>query len=149
MSGIQGIRTGLQTQLTTCWPWSAGEVSASDFGILETASACAIVFLPGQNTRIDPLTRGTYNSITQRRDWDISGHLYIKYTGNATCLLAMVWQGHDDLYDTIKKDNSLQGALAANGAAWLYRFSFDENRSVQAHGHKWADILWGVTAVEL
>lgn len=107
---IATARTGLYSTLTTCGPWTPQEVSSCDFGILEQSTGCAIVFTPTGESSIEPLTMsGTNVGITDYAFWNITGELYIRFTGATPPFLSKVWQGIDDIHATIKKDRTLQG----------------------------------------
>ena len=143
---LEAIRNGLFTHLTTCGPFAANEISTCSFDPLEHVSGSAIVFLPGRDSRIEPDRLGSFNARNYHRYWKITGALYIKDTGDPQRLLSLVWQGHDDLFSTISKDDSLNGS--ACGAA-LTRLSFDPNVAVEMGGAVWAPVEWDVIAEEL
>ena len=113
--------------------------------MLESVSGCAIVFLPGRDSRIEPHDLGSFNKRDYWRAWAISGTLYIKDVGDPQRLLSRAWQAHDDLYNTISKDDSLASTACA---ARLARLSFDKNVFVEMGGHLWAPVEWEVIADE-
>ena len=80
-----------------------------------------------------------------RRFWDIAGRLYIKDTGDPKRLLSLVWQAHDDLYNTLSKDDTLAGAACA---AQVTRFGYDMDTFAEHGGALWAVVEFGVTAEE-
>ena len=99
------IRNALVSHLSACGPYSAGEISTCDFGILSGVSGCAIVMMPGV-TNLELLTfrSGPRNDF---RHWGIDGEIYVKDTGDPTGFNARVWQAEDDFYTTINKDGTL------------------------------------------
>lgn len=132
---LEVIRNGAFWVLTTCGPWVASEVSTCDFGILEGVSGCGIVFLPGANTRIDPDRIGRAPARNYLREWHLRGGLYIKFTGDPARLLARVWQGHDDLFNTIAKDDTLNSAACA---ARLQGLAYNQDTFVNWGGQDFA-----------
>ena len=141
---LQVIRNGTARTFSSCGPWLDAEISTCSFDPLEFTSSCAIVFLPGTDSRIeaDRLARGPRN---YHRYWKVAGTLYIKDTGDPKRLLSLVWQGHDDLFNTISKDDSLNGSACA---AQLTRLSYNKNTFVSMHGHDWAVVDWDIVAEE-
>ena len=138
---LAAIRNGLWYTLTACGPFGRNEVSACDFGIVENVAGCAIVFLPG-TTKID---RQTYGNVFQR-NWGINGLGFIKDTGDSGSTLSRVWQFHDDLYNTVIKDQSLGGAVQA---AYLTGFNFNVNSSIDFGGGPiFFMVEWSMTAEE-
>ena len=129
---LSDIREGLYYTLQVWGPWLASEISTCDFGILETVTACAIVFMPSTDS-------------SDTSTWSIEGGLYIKDTGDPRALLDRVWQGHDDLRDTFRKDRRLNGA-ADN--AILMSMSFDPTIALEAGGALWAQVMWKIQAIE-
>lgn len=142
---LAAIRNGVYHMLTASGPWSQNEISTCDFGVLEGAATCAIVFLPNTETRIEPDRFGTTNSRNYHRYWGMRGRLYIKDTGDSTALLSKVWQGYDDVYNTLSKDDSLNGSACA---ARLTKFSFDDSFAIEAAGQMWAVVEFGIQAEE-
>ena len=142
---LQSIRNGLYTTLTACGPWAASEISTCSFGVLEAVSACAIVYLPGPTSTFEQLTYGKVSG-GDRAAWGISGAVYIKHTGDDEQLLSRCWQAHDDIYATISKDRTLDGA-ADN--AYVAQITFDKDVSIEAAGAMWAIIDFQIVADEL
>lgn len=142
---LAAIRAGIYTTLTACGPYSGAEVSSCDFGVLEGAATCAVVFMPSTGTRVEPLRVGGHNTRGYTRIWSISGHVYVKDTGDPTALLDRAWKAHDDIYNTLSKDDSLNSSACASR---LTGFSFDENAGVEAGGAVWADVRWSLEAEE-
>ena len=141
---LSDIREGLYYTLQVWGPWLASEISTCDFGILETVTACAIVFMPSTDSSFDETGFGTSDS-SDTSTWSIEGGLYIKDTGDPRALLDRVWQGHDDLRDTFRKDRRLNGA-ADN--AILMSMSFDPTIALEAGGALWAQVMWKIQAIE-
>src|SRR3990167_749572 len=105
---LSDIREGLYYTLHVWGPWLASEISTCDFGILETATTCAIVFMPSTDSSFEETGFGTSDS-SDTNVWSIEGGLYIKDTGDPRALLNKVWLGHDDLRNTFRKDRRLNG----------------------------------------
>jgi hypothetical protein len=131
---LQAIRNALYAQLSTC-----------SFSVLETAATCAIVYLPGNGTTFEEMT-GTPTAGLDYKHWAISGGVYIRDSGDPQRLLNLVWQAHDDLWDTIQKDRRLGGA-ADN--ARLVSMAFDPRIGTEAGGAFWAEVRWQLRADEL
>jgi hypothetical protein len=142
---LQAIRNALYAQLITCGPYAASEISTCSFNVLETAATCAIVYLPGNGTTFEELT-GTATSGLDEKHWSISGGVYIRDSGDPQRLLNLVWQAHDDLWNTIQKDRRLGGA-ADN--ARLLSMAFDPRIGTEAGGAFWAEVRWQLRADEL
>jgi len=140
---LASIRNGLVTTLTACGPWIAAEISTCDFGILDHVSGCAIVLLPGESP-IEPLSFGGTPARGWRRLWGIKGEMYIKDTGNSASLLSSVWSGHDDLYNTLAKDDSFNDSCQM---AALTRLSF-AGVGPDVAGQDWAVVRFEITAEE-
>lgn len=140
---LQLIRNGLFTLFTASGPYLASEVSTCDFGIIGNVSASAIVLMPGPNSYIEPLADGFTRD--KRKYWDIAGRGYIKFDGDATDLLSRTWQMHDDIYNTVNKDDSLQGTATA---AMVKSFNFNPDVAVDAAGALWGVINFRIVAEE-
>lgn len=141
---LQNIRNGIITTLAASGPWIAAELSTCDFGVMEQVSACAIVLMPGTATTVEPEAMNAPGRYYFRR-WDISGRLYIKDTGDPRKLLSLCWQGHDDLFNTLSKDDSAAGQAQE---MHLKSLSFDPDTYVNAAGADWAIVKFGVEALE-
>ena len=140
---LADIRDGLYYTLQVWGPWTANEISTCDFGILETVSSCAIVFMPGGDSSFEEIGMGTTGLDTMK--WSIEGGLYIKDTGDPRALLSKVWQGHDDLRNTLANDRMLNGK-ADNGV--LTGMSFDPTIAIEAGGALWAQIIWKMQVID-
>lgn len=110
MGEFLNFRNALYTHLTTCGPYGTGEVSACDAGILEGVSGCAILLYPGPSEFI-PLRFGTRPAREYERTWGARAILYIKDNGDPTGFNSRLWQGVDDIYTTVQKDGTLNGAV--------------------------------------
>ena len=141
---LADIREGLYYTLQVWGPWLASEISTCDFGILETATACAIVFMPSTDSSFEETGFGTSDS-SDTNVWSIKGGLYIKDTGDPRALLNKVWLGPDDLRNTFRKDRRLNGT--ADNAV-LMSMSFDPTIALEAGGALWAQVLWKIQAIE-
>lgn len=140
---LQDVMSGLFYVLHTWGPFAASEMSTCDFGILETANTCALVFWPGRDTTFEQVTFGA--SGQDFRHWSIEGAIYVKDTGDPQHIFDYVRRAHDDLYNTIRVDRFLNNT-AAN--ATLDGMSFDPNIGVEAGGHAWAIISFSLSADE-
>lgn len=140
---LQNIRNGLYQILTTCGPYAVSEVSTCAFDVLETTSACAIVFTPGGDTTFEPLTMGA--GATDVRIWSIRGGVYVKDTGDPKLFYDRCWKAHDDLFSTVKKDRTLNGT-AQRGM--IRSMAFNPTLGVEAAGAYWGVIDFQLTAEE-
>jgi hypothetical protein len=148
---IAAIRNAIHTHLAASGPFSASEISACSFAVLEQVSACCITFFPEGTSEIQPLansdgqTFGSQTPISQSRAWRIGGTLWIRDTGDAEDVLKRIWQGYDDLYTTFHKDNSL-GETCQN--AVLVSINAQAGVGVNAGGHWWQRVYWVLVADE-
>lgn len=142
---LQAIRNALYNQLVTCGPYAASEVSTCSYNMLETAATCALVYLPGGDTSFEELA-GTPTAGLDYKHWSIGGSVYIRDSGDEQRLLSLVWQAHDDLWNTIQKDRSLGGTV---DNARLAGMAFDPKMGVTAGGAYWAEVRWRLRADEL
>ena len=143
---ITAIRNGIAGLLTASGPYHQSMISSCTFDILEsTNGGCAIVFLPDGVSQIEPLTYGTRNSRDYHRKWRIGGTLYIRDTGDEQALWGKVWQGYDDLYNTISKDDSLQSSACA---AALVSVGQRVNTFIEAGGQVWKPVDFVIIAEE-
>ncbi len=140
---LQAIRNGIFTTLTACGPYAANEISTCAFDVLESSSACAVTFFAGKNTTFEEMTFG--KSATDIRHWSIEGSVWVKSTGNVENILAATWQAHDDLFNTLKKDRTMNGA-ARN--AHVTSMSYDPETAYDAGGQVWQRIFWTLIADE-
>ncbi len=141
MTTLQQIRDNLREHLLANGPYARSEVSACSFDVLEGTSACAIVFLPGPDTRRVELAFGSVSG-TDRMAWSIAGGIYIKDTGDSAALLARVWQAHDDFIQTLSNARTLGDSVDNCN---LDSLSFDPRSYVEAGGFDWAEIRFGLT----
>jgi len=140
---LQTVRDGLYYVLTVWGPYNSTEVSACAFDVLESTSACAIVFTPGGDSTFDLLTFGA--SGVDQMTWAIDGIVYIKDTGDPKLFLSRCWQAHDDLWETVKKDRTL------NGAAQLARItgmSFNVELGREVDGAYWGEVKFRLEAID-
>jgi hypothetical protein len=144
---IQAIRNGLFHLLTASGPYEQSSVSACSFDPLEaTNSGCAIVFQPLGVSQIEPLALGSRNARAYERRWRIGGVLYIRDTSDPQALLGKIWQGYDDLYNTISKDDSLGGACEEAHLESITNRGMEQ--FVELGGQLWKPIAFSVLAVE-
>lgn len=142
---LAGIRAGLYTTLTACGPWAGSEVSTCNFGGLETNSGSCITFLPEGTSAITPNSFGTFNSRNYTRAWRIGGKLWIRDTGTADAVNDRLWKAYDDIYNTISKDDSLNGSCKeAHVAAVANQFGLFFKQG----GQLWKPVDFVVIAVE-
>lgn len=148
---LAAVRVGLPATLVACGPWSASEISASSFDVLTNTAAggCAIVILPGPFASFEPESVGAGNTaLNYKNIWQVHGTLYIQDTGDAMALFAKAWQAHDDLRATIAKDVTLQGALGANGAAYLSRIAYNDRAFMKISGRLYSPVDFWITVQE-
>lgn len=143
---LAAIRNGLYQTFTACGPWDETEISTCDFGILESTSACAIVFMPG-TTVITPNRNRSAPSRGYLRQWGIRGRGYIKDTGDPELVLTRVWQFCDDLYNTLVKDDTLNGTAFSSQ---LNTIDFDMvTGGIDVAGQFFMEIPFTLTAEEI
>ena len=143
---LAAIRNGLFRTLTACGPFDENEISTCDFGILESTSGCGLMFLPG-TTAITPNRNNNAPARGYLRAWGINGEAFLKDTGDPELVMSRVWQVHDDLYNTISKDDTLNGAAFSSA---LTGFSFDINTSGRdVNGQLFFVVGFGVLAEEI
>lgn len=148
---LVAIRNGLYTLLTASGPYAVSEISTCGFGVLDAAPASALTFFPDGTSTIDPATFSTgmigAGGVSQHhRLWSIGGTVWIKADGDPAQVLARLWQAHDDLYNTLIKDESLGGAaLIATLRSLNTRFGV----FWKIGGHAWKTVDWVVVAEEL
>lgn len=141
-SDLQLIRNGFYRTLTACGPYSACDVSACDFGILDTIpGACAVMFMPGTST-FTPLAIGTQPSRWDNRGWGITGQVWVKEINDPVTFNGRIWQAHDDLYNTIQKDNSLNNTCQ-NARVTQMQFIADGN---DKEGQHWGVVQFTIVA---
>ena len=138
---LAAIRNGLYTHLTTCGPFGRTEISTCDFGILDGLSGSGILFLPGATAIIQE----TYGNQFVRK-WGINGQGFVKDTGDSVGTLSRIWQFHDDLYNTLIKDQSLGSASAQ--AAYLTGINFNVNNTVHYGGPIFFIVDWTMIVEE-
>ena len=141
MATFQQIRDALLEHLIANGPYYRQEVSACSFDVLEGTSACAIVFLPGTDTRREELTFGATSGV-DRLLWSIQGGIYIKDTGDSAALLARVWQAHDDFIQCLESARTLGDAVENCNVDSL---AFDPRSYVEAGGFEWAEVRFALT----
>ncbi len=142
---LAAIRAGLYTTLTACGPWAGSEVSTCDFGGRESNSGCCITLLPDGQSPIDPNSMGTFNKRNYTRAWRIGGKLWIRDTGTATVVLDKLWKSYDDIYNTLAKDDSLNGSAEESHVAVIAN-QFSQFFSMG--GQKWKPVDFVVIAFE-
>ena len=142
---ITAIRNGLYTLLTASGPWTAAEISTCSFDCLERGSGCAITFFPEGTTDIEPLAFGSGGVQADQRHWRIGGTVWIREDGNPQTILGGIWRAYDDIYNTIRKDNTLGGTC---DRAMLTDISTTLNRFQESGGHVWKPVDWVVIADE-
>ena len=140
------MRNGLVTTIVGGGKWSSCEVSACDFGIMNLSASC-VVLQPGGGTQIEPLTlMGGDNVRGDRVVWEIAGMVFVKDPGNPTCLLGSLWTACDDIFASVHRDDTLNGAAQVAGITMISRPSMD---SFVTDGNvDWGYIQFAVRAEE-
>ena len=105
---LSNIRTGLVTTIVDFGKWSGTEVSACDFGIMDSSASC-VLLQPGPGTAIVAATYGTNTVRDKIRNWNIDGFVFIKDPGDATALRSNIWTAVDDIYNSVNSDDTLNG----------------------------------------
>ena len=112
---ITTAKNAIYSLITASGPWTTGEVSSCDFGIIDSVSACGIVFLPEGESEIEQLTfRGAGSKGAQHLTWQFRGDLFIKFDGNSPCYMAKLYRGIDDIQETFAKSDRGQGSNTAS-----------------------------------
>ena len=73
-----------------------------------------MTFLPDGTSEIEANSLGTFNNRNETRHWRIGGTVWLRDTGQATKVLNGIWQAYDDIYNTLSKDDSLNGSAKAS-----------------------------------
>ena len=76
MSGST-LGIGLKNTFISSSAFDSGNVSLDDYGIMETANACALIITPGGVS----IERHTYGE-SWARTWDLDVEAYVKYAGD-------------------------------------------------------------------
>jgi hypothetical protein len=144
---IIAARNGLVATLSACGPWTAAEISTCDFGIMERVSACAIIITPTGESNIEPLTIGgkavAFNDLPT---WDLTGEVYVRFTGDSPAFLSKIWQAIDDVHKTVKKDRTLGGNVSH---AWVTKFIYNVNEGYDMAGKDYGVVRFKVEVTEL
>ena len=125
MQRISGFR---DVTLTGAGIWNGTETTSIDAvlsGLLSGSKVTVACYAPGGSVSGSPL--------------------YIRDTGDPVAVLSRTWQGHDDLFDTISKDDSLNGSACA---ARLLRINGMPGQFVEAGGHLWKPVEFIIEAEE-
>lgn len=143
---LQAVRAGLYTTLTACGPYLGSEVSSCDFGGLEsTGAGSCLTFFPDGVSQIDPIALGTFNHRNNQRAWRIGGTVWLRDSGQATKVLNGLWQAYDDIYNTISKDDSLNGSCQE---AHVAQIANQFGQFVNMGGQLWKPVNFAVVALE-
>ena len=142
--GIVAIRNGFVDFMATCGPWAASEISTCDFGVMGGVSGCMLMITPTGDSPIQNITRGT--AANYLVDWNLSGELFIRYTGDSPVFLSKVWSGMDDIVNTIAKDTTFLGS-ACYGV--LTGIKYDMNEGFELGGQDFGVIHFSVLAQDL
>ena len=121
---LTSIRNGLVTTIQAYGKWSATEISASDFGIMNTSASC-VVLQPGPGTTVTPMSYGTGTIRSKQKNWSIAGFVFVKDTGNAKTLLGNLWTACDDIYESVNSDDTLNSSCDAAIISAISRPSTD------------------------
>ena len=142
------LQSGIVLTLTACGPYAASEISTCSFAPLEAVSGCAVIIMPIGDTPTDPNRFGALNQVNLAPDWEATGYVYVKDTGQGESTLGRIWQAYDDIFTTLKKDNSLQGKFGVNGYARLVGVGWN-GLWTQTGGGLWAPVKFKVRAMEV
>ena len=121
---LVSIRNGLVTTIQNYGKWTAAEISASDFGIMNTSASC-VVLQPGAGTTIAPISIGTHTIRSKTKTWSITGMVFVKDPGNAKTMLGNLWTACDDIYESVNSDDTLNGSCDAAMITAISRPSVD------------------------
>jgi len=143
---LANIRDGLVATIIAGSKFLPSEVSASDFGIMTTSASC-VVLAPGPGTMVEPLTLMGGDKVRgNRKTWEIAGMVIVKDPGNPTCLLGALWTACDDIYASVHRDDTLNGAAQAATVTRISRPSMDA--FISDGNVDWGYINFSVTAEE-
>jgi len=104
MSG-SNIGDGLIATLKAASAFDVTNVSGSDYGLLETSTACALIIQPA-SFGVDEKTYGRTWGVT----WNIDIECYVRDMGNPEQTLANVWTVSDQIIAAVKADESLNSS---------------------------------------
>lgn len=107
-----GVRTGLVSTIVGGGRFSQAQVSSCDFGIIEL-NASAVVLAPGPGTTIYPLEYGNGSIRGKRIEYDIVGFIFVKDPGDPTTWLGSLWTACDDIFNSVNRDDTLNGQADA------------------------------------
>jgi hypothetical protein len=100
-SSIKTAASHLANDFIESASFTARQVSACDYGVLDNSGACAIV--------IQPLTSsiewGVYDGIMPT--WGMRVEAYIKDTGNPCAVLTRVWDIHDVITEIVTTGSTI------------------------------------------
>ena len=141
-----GIRNGLVTTIQGYGKWAASEISTCDFGIVEL-SGSAVVLAPGPNTSIRPMAyQSTASARSKEITWDIVGYVFVKDPGSALTWLEQLWTAVDDIFNSVNRDDSLNGQAAGAYIATISRP--DPDQFYRLRGIDYATLKFTVRATE-
>lgn len=138
------VRNGLVATIQNYGKWAASEISACDFGIMNSSASC-VVLQPGADSIVTPLT---FSAPSRNYDveWHIAGVVFVKDTGDPTSFLAAMWTACDDILNSIQGDDSLNGSCLEAHVSTIGRPSWD---SFISDGNiDWAFVTFTVSAHE-
>ena len=119
------MRNGLVTTFQTYGRFSASQISACDFGVIDLTT-CAIVLQPGPNSTITPNVFQSVDSRGKEIVWEIYGMGFVKETaGDSRTLLGNLWTLADDIFNSVNSDDSLNNSVLAAHVATISRPSVD------------------------
>ena len=121
---LASIRNGLVTTIVGYGKYSSAEVSACDFGIMNTSASC-VVLQPGAGTIITPISYGTGTIRSKTKLWSITGKVFVKDVGNAKTMLGNLWTACDDIYESVNSDDTLNTSCDAARITSISRPSMD------------------------
>ena len=143
-AGIVVIRNGLVNHMATCGPWKAAEISSCDYGVMEHVAACGLMLRPSGESPVENLTKGT--AANYLVNWNIGGELWLRYTGDSPTFLAKIWQGMDDIVNTLAKDVTLGNSACY---ATLTNISYNVNEGLELGGFDYGLIKFNIMAQDL
>ena len=145
---ITTVRNATYSLLTSCGPWLIKEVSSCDYGILAGATGCALIFHPDGDSTVEQLTfAGNNQAGDQLNTWNFRGNLFIKFTGNAPCMLSRVYQGIDDVQQTFAKSEKGQGTTAS--ILRLTGFNYNIDQGFDLDGIEWGLLTFSFQEQEI
>ena len=140
MSGST-LGVGLKDTFIAASAFDSGNVSTDDYGIMETANACALIITPGGMGA----ERHAYGE-SWERTWDLDVEGYVKYDGDAQKALHRIWQLADEVIGAVYADQNLNSSACSAIVSGMDR---PRNVEVEIAGNTWLPLYFTIEALEV